>query len=358
LINAGESWTKAIDAIAPMPLVIIGNEIHLFATTQSSLFQRTFDSTGNEKESLGIGNMQVAFADDSFFFAGFEQGFFRSPMVQIYNNGILKDSLGFSKYQDAYFLNAAFNPNNSTWLVVGAAGNKNYANHMAYAELVQYDGLKLSSKWTLSANTFEQLLPENVHQFGKIVAVTHDSNTDRWVISGEFLKGGSYVVLIDNEGKIQNVDLFKDFRFHKILVDSKGDYYFIGKRVYKNDVYAVFIKSTNGKVTFTSNQHLANSLYTDALMDIKSNQIVFVGIMQAQNENGLGGIPFIEGIDMGTGETIWHKKLTDTKWYGVTSITDIAFAPDYGFVLTLAGIDSKGNFIEPFVVGRVGNRGN
>jgi hypothetical protein len=77
------------------------------------------------------------------------------------------------------------------------------------------------------------------------------------------------------------------------------------------------------------------------------------GVMQEESKHGQSGVPFIESVNIERGTSVWREKLS----VPASLVTAIAPAPDYGFALTLSGIDEKGNYNEPFMIIRVNSQG-
>jgi hypothetical protein len=78
--------------------------------------------------------------------------------------------------------------------------------------------------------------------------------------------------------------------------------------------------------------------------------------MNGTDSYGSNGNPFIECVNAATGEREWIKVLDEPVFGGVTLAAGIVKAPDYGYVLSLAGI-TGGAYRTPFIVARVNARG-
>jgi hypothetical protein len=373
LHSIGESsWikTKEIEnATCIMPLVTENKDINLFASTSNEELKRiVYDSAGNNKSTIKSGNsFNITYASaykDGFFIAGNEKkGKINKPIVLLLGaDGVTQSMLPESAdYEQTYFLTAA-QKNADTWLLAGYGTNPLLINDdgekerklgiTAYARLIHYENNKFTvvNEW----GSADFPLYESIN------AVFYNSKNDCWLITGEIKEPstGYYLSLIRNDGKIQEISEFKEMEFYKILVDTSGSYYLAGQEKKGDGTYAAIIKYdvNNKELWRLSKQPPSNSYYYSAILNTENNRIVLVGTLQAKDEYGNGGKPFIESLDMSTGTTDWREILTVFVSSGTNLVTNVSIAPDYGYVLSLAGI-IKGNINEPYKIARINSRG-
>ena len=170
---------------------------------------------------------------------------------------------------------------------------------------------------------------------------------------------GSYLAVIGNDGKIQKIDTsFKGMSFYKILLDKEGIIYLVGEEQKGRDTLAVIIKySADGKKNMrNSAAPPSHSWYQDAILDIENGQIVLGGTMQAADEYGNKGVPFLEALSLEKLERLWHTPLKDAAFGKAALVRAVVLAPDYGFALALSGIND-GYIDQPYLIARVNARG-
>jgi hypothetical protein len=362
-----QAWVKPIDATHPMPLVATDNEIHLFASTGKDIERYTFDSAGNLKEKVQTGNgfyissaLQV---ENGFLIAGYEQmsnGVWQ-PVTRIHDvNGTMRSVLETSRnYWTGSFFTIA--SNKDTWLLAGEGARNNTSGRTAYARLVQNKDGKLTELWELGGNDFAD--NSSRIKCGSIEAAVYDNARDCWIITGESLEvEGSYIAEIKDVNNSRTIKINRQFtgmNFFKILTDSSGICYLAGEEYRGRETYAILVKYNlnNGEFTRISTQPPSHSYYQDAIFDSTSNRKVLVGVLQARDEYGQGGVPFIEAIDIAKGTLIWRERLSDSSLRGTSLATAIVPAPDYGFALTLSGININSECDKPYMIMRLNSEG-
>ena len=370
LHRSGESaWAKTISpADGPMALVTLENEISLFASTDKGLVRAVYDSSGNEKASVSCGeSFEIRYASSAsggFFSAGFQElanGDHR-PVARINDkNGAVKAMLEPSTKRElrtAYFLTAA-QKDNANWLVSGGASENSALGYKAYARQVRDDGSRLTVLWELTGNDFDARA--SGIKCGNITAVVYAKT--RWVAAGEIIGfdalgspvKASYVAEIGNDGKIQKIDAsFKGMTFNKIIQDSNGNCYLAGDEQRGNDSYAVIVKY-GANVKLNIPQPASHSYYQDAVFDAAYNRIILAGTFKAKDEAGNGGTPFVEAVDAEKGSLLWRETLSDASLAKTALVTAVSPSPDYGFVITLSGINDY--YDKPYVIARINSHG-
>jgi len=384
LHRVGESgWVKPVPVTAKSastPLLALDGTIQLFAPVSNGVMRYAYDSGGNKKAEVKNGdNFQIASAiqaGNGYFIAGYEKKgdrFF--PVARIHNaDGTMRRLLqppNRPEYYSAFYKTAA--QKDDTWLVAGGAKAIDDHDSFAYVRLARDNGSALAVSWELGKKEFNDVLkitdqsPLIIARCGEIKCSVYDSDRNRWLLSGENIEydslfspiTGSYLAVIGNDGKIQKIDTsFTGISFYKILPDKEGNYYLLGEEQKGNDTLAVIIKySSDGRKLM---QNIAapqsHSWYQDAVLDIENGQIVLGGTMQAADEDGNRGIPFIEGLSVEKLERLWQTPLNDSAFGKASLVTAVVPAPDYGFALTLSGIDD-GYIDRPYLIARVNARG-
>jgi len=370
LQRIGESaWAKTIPNVTePMPLAVTDAEINLFASTEQDIIRYVFDSAGNVKAQVKSGDSFIigaaARAGDGFLVAGYEElanGDSR-PAARIHGaDGITRCMFEPSgDYRNARFFNAAQGKDDTVWLLAGDGTKDDTHGNLAYAALVQDKGGKLTALWEIGGDDFNG-------NCLYIESAVYDPAINSWLVTGannEFdsMKNpvkGSFIAEINNSGTIQKIDnSFKGLSFHKILTDSSGACYLAGEEQKGNETYAVLFKCNINTRQFqrvSIQPPQSHSYYNAAFFDSTENRVVLAGVLQANDEYGQGGLPFIEAVDAETGTLQWREILSDPSFSGASLVTAIAPAPDYGFVVTLSGMAK--NCEKPFLIARLNSQG-
>jgi hypothetical protein len=371
LHRAGEpGWVKTMDTTAPLSVVSADREIHIFASSQNGLIRHVFDSAGNSMAQIRSGDsfspVLAAETDGNFFIAGYQIDFSRNidiPVARIHGaDGVVRRQLSPSanpEYNSAYFTTAG--RKDGIWLVAGAAGQSPDHGYTAYARLVRDTGSAFAADWEIGGRTFDSEL-----RCGEITSAFYDPVRNNWFAAGKLNErnmdgsaAGSFIAVINDNGTVQKIDTsFKGMEILKLLPDSGGNYFVIGKEQKGIESIAMAVKynSEGRQLWRLSSPPQSNSYYQDAILDIKNGQIVLGGTTRAKDGNGNGGIPFIEGISIDNGTLLWREELTDSSFAGTSLVMSLALAPDYGFVLSLCGV-AEGQITEPFMAARVNARG-
>ena len=361
-----DAWAVTINnAAGPLPLVAADGEIHLFASTGSSVIRNVYDSSGNVLRSVQNGDaFSITYAGkaaDGFFIAGYEKlpnGNYR-PVARIHNmDGSTRNILeGSSEYYTARFFTAA-QKDNTAWLLAGDGEKTGAYGNTAYARMVRIENDELIAVWELSPDI----------KCGDIKSAVYDNTRDCWFVTGENYDtmqnqiAGSYIARISGDGTIQRIDNpFRNMSFYKILIDNNGICYLAGEEYIGNETFAVIVKYNINESSFQRiiTQTLSHSYYHDALLDTANNRIILCGVMKAADRTGRRGIPFIDAVNIQTGTQLWREELSNPEITGTGAVlvTAIVPAPDYGFALTLSGIGPTGYYEEPYMLVRVNSQG-
>jgi len=378
LHRVGESaWVKPIpNATGLMPVTTNDGAIHLFASTEKEINRIVYDSAGidnNTKSFPGGDSFNITYASavkDDFFIAGYKEidDNKYKPYVRILSaDGVtrreLPESIG---YKSVRLYTVAEKGN--TFLLAGD-GIGSYSTHTAYARLVRDDGNKLTVIKEWGGNEFPKRKDNGRPQCGDIIAAVYNNKKGCWLITGSILNEsftGSYLARINNDNTIQIINKFEGIDFYKILADEEnGDYYLAGQEQNGHETFAALFKyNADDKQIWQlrdNNQPPSHSYYNDAIFDTRNGKentlIVLAGTLQAKDEDGNGGKPFIEAVDI-TGKRIWQEKLIDTDFAETSLVTAVALAPHYGYVLSLSGGIEKGYFNrQPFKIARLNSFG-
>ena len=386
LRRAGESsWTKTIaDAdglIWPAP----GNEkTSFFVPTARGLFRHDYDSAGSGGAPVFFGErVEIVHAGrtgNGFLLAGYAQtgNTFRPIALVQGEDGatrgtLLSPSARRDRYS-AYYLtavgNAAQSGDAGTWLLAGGAdsGLNRPDGYRPYLRLIKRESGGLVPVWEIVGDEFNALALGN--QCGPVTAAAYDPTRDRWLVAGNTLEwdlygnslGNSWLAFVSANGAIQKIDLsFKGMTINKILVETGtggtgGSWYIAGEERKGNESRACCVKYSNSGAELwrLAIQPPPHSYVQDAVLDEARQRLVLAGTLRARESSGQGGVPFTQGLDPETGNLLWHEEFTALN--GTAVVTAIASAPDYGYILTLAGVGDD-NFTRPFAIARINSRG-
>jgi hypothetical protein len=366
LHRIGESaWVKKIENIDYLlPLVTEDGEISLFASVdkdnryyRKGLNRIVFDSVGNEKNKKIIpsgDNFIVTYTssiNDGFFIAGYKQegrNQYKAQTCVVSADGVIRRILPENNnYETTRLFTAARKDN--TWLLVGYGNEIGVIGNRAYARLVRDEDNKLITDKEWGRNDFPQ--------YKNIKAAAYNDKIGCWLITGEIegSSSGFYLAGINNNGEIREISKFPGMEFYKILVDNGGNYYLIGQEQKSNKTYAVLVKFdiNNKKLWQSPEQPAFNSYYQTAVFDNENNCIVLAGTLQAVDEYGTGGKPFIEAVSVSNGTRVWHEVIIDSECNLVTAVESM---PDYGYVLSVSDI-KDGIIGKSFKILRINSQG-
>jgi hypothetical protein len=383
LRRIGENaWVKTMAEAGGRPVLLGGGVITVLVPENQTTGLYSFDSTGHEQGlpvSMGEGfTLRAAIPpqEDAVLLAGHaESGGDYSPVVRLYaGNGALRSSLVPSElpeHYSAFFLTAA-QKDTGFWLAAGGAGDLKGAGYGAYLRMIRETGAGLVCEWELGPGDFNAETPEG-EVCHEVISVAYDKNRDRWLLAGYYEnmrtgQSGAYVAEVSGPGRIQNINAAcTNMEFNTIVLDDAGSRYLAGQEYKGNDNYAVLIKyGADGKEQWRQkSQPPACSWYQDAMADEANRRIVLCGTVRAGAEDGRGGEPFIEAVDMETGALLWREdaetwRRDNTPLSADISKTALALrvapAPDYGYALILSALE-KGETQKPYILVRVNSQG-
>jgi len=370
LHRIGESsWVKTIDNTTGIMPLVKNNNIHLFASTGKNIIRYVYDSAGNDNKTKSINNgdgfttTYISSVNDGFIVAGYEElgkNKYKPHAHITGEDGVLRRALSEPVgYESARYFNTAQKDN--TWLFVGDSVKNGSVGSTAYARLARDDGNKLIVINEWGESSFPKSKDNGKPQCGNIKAAAYNTKMSCWLITGEIINEnytGFYLAQINNDKTIQLLDSFKEMEFYKILIDDNGMIYLAGQEEKENKVFAVLVKwDAKEKIIWRLNdQPSANSFYYDAILNTENKNIVLAGTMQAKDEYGEDGTPFIEAIDLINEKLLWREVLSDSFFNKTNLVTALTFAPDYGYVLALSGIED-GVIRKPFKVARINSQG-
>lgn len=382
LHRIGESaWTETIGESDSRPLFAGSGAITLLSPASQTISRRSFDSSGREQESSvslasSGGDFTLSAAipvgENGTLLAGYtENGGGYDPLVSLYaGNGALRSTLAPSdlpEYHSAFFLTAAQKDEDS-WLVAGGARDLKGAGYGAYLRMIREEGSGLVCDWELGPGGFNSHTPEDgiCHEISSAV---YDKDRGRWLVTGYYKnmrtgQNGAYLAEVSGAGHIQKLDTsYINMEFNKLSLDAAGSWYLAGQEYKGSGSYAVLIKyGADGIEQWRQqNQPSSHSWYQDAIVDETNRQIVLCGTMRALAEDGSGGVPFIEAVDMETGTPLWREDAETWRRDGAllaetTLALNLSPAPDYGYALILSAL-AKGEIQKPYILVRVNSQG-
>jgi hypothetical protein len=360
LHRVGEpTWSKTFpDAAAPV--VLISGEQVLSASAKDSVQYRASSGGAVEVQNLrqeedALSIEAVLPLDGAFLLAGYTPQFTPVARKQGEDGRIHWDRLP-SYREDSlcgYFLTAAERSPGS-WLVAGGSDNgRNRNSPQVYGpylqEIKEIQGSLGQSQWELGPDDFPP-------HYGAVKSAAYDSLHERYLITGDLQDGaGAYLADIDGAGNVQSHKTLEDFICNRLLIDREGAYYVIGEEQRSWGSFGVVRKYTDAHLVWQQPTPLpANSYYYAGML--QEGTLVLGGTMQAHSSIGEGGIPLIEALSLKDGSTVWRQSLEDPVFARTSLVTGIAAAPDYGYLLSLSGIN-KGFVAPPFMIVRVNTYG-
>jgi hypothetical protein len=381
LRRIGESsWAKTLAGADGLVWPAPGDEgPSCFVPTARGLFRHDFDSAGSGGAPVFSGErFEIVHAGrtaDGFIIAGYAQidSNFRPIALIQGTDGAMRAELAPSTRIDrysAYYLAASEGgnaANDGVWLLAGGAdsGVNRPDGYRPYIRLVRRESGGLVPVWELGGDEFTAQPAGK--QCGPATAAAYDPANDRWLIAGNTLEwdlygnflGNSWLALVSAAGTIQKIDTsFKGMTINKIIAAPGGAYYLAGEEQKGNESRACCVKyaSTGAELWRLTAQPPPHSYFQDAVLDGEHQRLVLAGTLRAADPSGQGGVPFTLGLDAETGKLLWREELASPALNGAAVVTAIAPAPDYGYVLALAGVGDD-NFTPPFGIARINSRG-
>ncbi|MDR2484209.1 MAG: hypothetical protein LBD55_02300 [Treponema sp.] len=375
LRRIGESsWAKTIAEADGLIWPAPGTEqTGFFVPAAQGLFRHDYDSAGSGGAPVFSGErFEIAYAGragNGFMLAGYAKtGDLYRPVARIQGeDGAARAELAPSTRIDrysAYYL-AAAESGAETWLLAGGAdsGINRPDGYRPYLRLVRRDSGGLVPVWELGGDEFTA--QPSGKQCRPATAAAYDPAHGRWLVAGNTLEwdaygnflSNSWLAIISAAGTIQKIDLsFKGMTINKIITGPDGAYYLAGEERKGNESRAFCVKYANSGAELwrLAAQPPPYSYFQDAVLDREHRRLVLAGTLRAADPSGQGGVPFTLGLDPETGGLLWREELPALN--GTAVVTAIAPAPDYGYVLALAGIGDN-NSTRPFGIARINSRG-
>jgi hypothetical protein len=346
LHRAGEPpWSRTLPGISS-PAILTAGGTGAFAVSSADYELKAANRT----------------ADGGLLSAGFAErdGIYIPLARKEAETGTLRWQLEPSRRADSlssYYL-ALTQGDSDLWFAAGGAdiGINDAVGFKAYIRCFRDLGASVSIQWELGPDDFAE-------RCGAVKSLSWDATRRRCLVTGDFLNAegiAAYTAFIDSTGKILKVDTgFSGFSFSRIISAADGTYYLIGEEQKSDGLsYAVLLKygAEGERIRRTLDQPPAGSYYQDAVLDEDEGTIVLAGTMNGSDSYGSGGNPFIECVRADTGGREWIKVLDEPVFKGLSLAAGIIKAPDYGYVLSMAGI-AGGAYRAPFTVARVNARG-
>jgi hypothetical protein len=225
--------------------------------------------------------------------------------------------------------------NKNTYLAAGTAGS-NGMDDGAYI-------MEISDKETRGEILWE-LTPEDSksRNWKTIWTASYNAKNDTYILAGDCGKDTTFVGFVDSSGHIKGKDVvINNFLVSQIVSDADDAFYVMGQEFRSGKSYAIVRKyDITGKMLWQQTSQLKeDALYQCAVFD--EDAVVLGGVMNAADEFGSKGVPFLQSIDGKTGNELWIESIKDIP--NVNIVTGLQKAVDYGFIATLAKAENMGN---------------
>ena len=170
----------------------------------------------------------------------------------------------------------------------------------------------------------------------------------------ELTAGGQYKRITS----LYNPENFKNFFYSesKYIEATNGTIYISGDSKYPNlERPVATILSISGENNYSAIYTAKEpfSFITDMILNEEENQLVFVGTLNAEDEYGNCGTPFIRCIDLKEKRIMWEAKLNGE--YEICA--RVTRCEDYGYILLLVNVDEDGAPSVPFKIIRTNATG-
>ncbi|MDR1933929.1 MAG: hypothetical protein LBQ57_14035 [Spirochaetales bacterium] len=378
LHNAGETtWHRAIEGNYPPVFTEDENRnIFLIASTDAGEQFFALDAAGKElqkKFSARNSGAPVSITGlckmpgGSLLVTGYEgiDGDF-TPLLQkrTHDNVLVWESSSFKAKDRNYIsLLAAARKDEATWAAAGGASAGGALDRdRPYIREIKDRGGMSELSWELGPSDIKKDAWEIIR------SIAYNSGSGTYIITGsnyeapEFTgnqEQSSFVAFINMEGKLQPRDFsLPGCAINQVVCDTEGAFYLCLQEQRDGKAYAaVFKYSAEGKRVTQwqqSRQLKQHAYYQCALVDEEFGQIVLGGVLNARNEYGESGKPFIQGLDKKTGEEIWFEEL-DSVSEGLNLVTGLQKAENYGFLLTLCAV-RENSYAGPYIIARLNAR--
>ncbi|MDR2446315.1 MAG: hypothetical protein LBD58_03340 [Treponema sp.] len=364
LTRIGEpTWSRSMpDAAYPPVFAEYGDRSVKVLASANSVTAITLNAAGeetaarsNQENNAGAVIAALRKAEDAYITAGYTGGVLPRSVVEKRSlDDTLIWTIPFRQKRGAMYarLYALARRNETTYLVAGMTGS-NGIDDGAYLAEVSDKGNRGEILW--------ETLPEDFKSASKsgnwktIRTVSYNEKNDVYIAAGDCGNDTTFVGFVDTTGAVKGGGfVINNFLVAQALSDANGDFYIMGQEFRSGKSFAVVRKyAANGAMIWQQNAQLKeNALYQCAAFD--EDAIVLGGVMNAMDEYGSEGTPFLHSIDVKTGGERWLAPIKGIQ--GVTIATSLEKAIDYGFIAAFANVDARGNWADPQIV-RLNARG-
>ncbi|MDR1221180.1 MAG: hypothetical protein LBK73_16475 [Treponema sp.] len=360
LTRIGEpTWSEGVpDAAHPLVFAEYGDRSVKVIASANSVTAITLNAAGqriasrsNQENNAGAVIAAMSTAEDAYITAGHTAGTLpRSVVEKRSPDDTLIWTIPFRQKRGAMYarLYALARRNETTYLVAGMAGS-NGIDDGAYLAEVSDKGSRGEVLWEMAPEAFKG---EN---WKAVRTVSYNEKNNVYIVAGDCGGDKTFVGFIDPTEKVKNAGfVINNFLVAQALSDANGDFYVMGQEFRSGKSFAVVRKyAINGSMLWQQNVQLKeNALYQCAAFD--EDAIVLGGVMDAADEYGGKGAPFLHSVDCKTGDERWLAPLKGIQ--GAAIVVALQKAVDYGFIATFANVDSRGNWVAP-QIGRLNARG-
>jgi hypothetical protein len=258
----------------------------------------------------------------------------------------------------------------NTWLAAGGVDPYNGAFfdpvNLAWIGEIRDTGVLL---WELGPAAF---IAQGFPRCGTVQSVAWNEQGGFFRICGELIAEydsfgnplkdafpGSYLCTVHIEdGKgvlLENPSFYRDVFFNQIQCAKDGVFYVAGKTISNGQTRPIVRKYNSAlkQEWQASPQSPASTFYSCAVLDEENDQIVLAGTLQAAGKRPAA---FMRGINIKDGKETWFWSLEPEVFSKTPLVTGIVKAPEYGFIITLAGMAGD-KAVAPFMAVRVNERG-
>jgi hypothetical protein len=307
-------------------------------------------SRSNQENNAGAVITALRRAEDAYITAGHTAGALSRSVVEKRSlDDTLIWTIPFRQKKGVMYarLYALAQRNETTYLAAGMAGSNGIDDGAYFAE-VSDKGTKGEILWELSPEASKS------RSWKTVRSISYNEKNDVYIAVGDCGGDNTFAGFIDTTGVIKSAGfVITNFLVAQALSDANGDFYVMGQEFRSGKSFAVVRKYTiNGTMLWQQKTQLKeNALYQCATFD--EDAIVLGGVMDAADEYGGKGAPFLHSVDCKTGGEQW---LSPIKIQGAAIVASLQKAIDYGFIAAFASVDSRGNWTDPQIV-RLNARG-
>lgn len=364
LTRIGEStWSRSMpDAAHPLVFAEYGDRSVKIVASANSVTAVTLNAAGeetaarsNQENNPGAVATAMHKAEDAYITAGYTAGTLpRSVVEKRSSDDTLIWTIPFRQKRGAMYarLYALARRNETTYLIAGMAGS-NGIDDGAYLAEVSDKGNRGEILWEMTPEVFKSVSKNE--NWKAVITASYNEKNNVYIVAGDCGSDTTFVGFIDTTGAVKDAGfVINNFLVAQAVSDENGDFYVMGQEFRSGNSFAVVRKyAASGAMLWQQNAQLKeNALYQCVAFD--EDAIVLGGVMNAADEYGGKGTPFLHSIDVKTGDERWLAPIKDIQ--GASVATALEKAVDYGFIAAFADVDARGNWVAPQIV-RLNARG-